>query len=378
MRNAAPVLMFVVTEDWYFVSHRLALAQRAVSEGFRVIVATRVSDHGETIRHAGCELISLRWRRRGGSPLGEIATLVRLVKLYRRYRPTVVHHVALKPVIYGSLAARIARVPGIVNAVTGLGYVFTAPTSHARLLRGIMRVALRMAFSRTHTTIIVQNPDDEETLLQGGLVRADQTRLIRGSGVDLDEFHVTDFPDGVPTVVLASRMLWDKGVGEFVEAAKTLRAQGVAARFVLVGDTDPDNPRAVPRTQLSQWHESGVVEWWGHRSDMAAVFAGSHVVCLPSTYGEGIPKVLIEAASAGRPIVATDAPGCREIVQNGENGLLVPMHDPVALGKALRTLIGDHALRREMGARGRRLVEDEFTIERVLDDTMAVYRELLS
>lgn len=378
MRNPAPVLMFVVTEDWYFVSHRLALAQRAVSEGFRVIVATRVSNHGETIRHAGCELVSLRWRRRGGSPLGEVATLVRLVKLYRRYRPAVVHHVALKPVIYGSLAARIARVPGIVNAVAGLGYVFTAPTSHARLLRGIMRVALRMAFSRAHTTIIVQNPDDEETLLQGGLVRADQTRLIRGSGVDLDEFHVTDFPDGVPTVVLASRMLWDKGVGKFVEAAKTLQAEAVAARFVLVGDTDPDNPRAVPRAQLSQWHENGVVEWWGHRSDMAAVFAGSHVVCLPSTYGEGIPKVLIEAAAAGRPIVATDAPGCREIVRNGENGLLVPMHDPVALGKALRTLIGDHALRREMGARGRKLVEAEFAIERVLDDTMAVYRELLS
>lgn len=369
--------MFVVTEDWYFVSHRLALAQRAVSEGFRVIVATRVSNHGEAIRHAGCELISLRWRRRGGSPLGEVATLVRLVKLYRRYRPAVVHHVALKPVIYGSLAARIARVPGIVNAVTGLGYVFTAPTAHARFLRGIMRVALRMAFSRTHTTIIVQNPDDEETLVQGGLVRADQTRLIRGSGVDLDEFQVTGFPDGVPTVVLASRMLWDKGVGEFVEAAKTLRAQGVAARFVLVGDTDSDNPRAVPRAQLSQWHENGVVEWWGHRSDMAAVFAGSHLVCLPSTYGEGIPKVLIEAAAAGRPIVATDAPGCREIVRNGENGLLVPMHDPVALGKALHTLIGDDALRREMGARGRKLVEAEFAIERVLDDTMAVYRELL-
>jgi glycosyltransferase involved in cell wall biosynthesis len=202
--------------------------------------------------------------------------------------------------------------------------------------------------------------------------------LIRGSGVDMNIFTPRPEPEGVPVVILAARMLWAKGIGEFVDAARLLREQKVEARFVLVGESDPGNPSAVPVWQLEQWHDSGVVEWWGACSDMPRVFAEAHVVCLPSYYPEGVPKVLIEAAACGRPIVTTDVPGCREVVRHEENGLLVPTRDPVALAAALRRLIMSPALRDFLGRRGREIAVAEFGLERVIAETLAVYGDLLS
>ncbi len=368
-------LLFLVTEDWYFASHRLPLARRAVEVGYRVFVATRVQAHADVIRNAGCELIPLPWRRRGSTPWSEVRALGRLVHLYRTIRPDIVHHVALKPVVYGSLAAALTGIPAVVNAVAGMGYVFIGADGRARLLRPALRIALRAALRGSKSWAVLQNPDDRELLVAGHFVQPDRVVLIRGSGVDLATFTPATPPTGPCTVVFVGRMLWHKGVGEFVDAARRLRSAGVGARFVLVGDTDPGNPAAVDAEQLAAWQVSGIVEWWGHRTDMPAVLAASHVACLPS-YREGLPKALIEAAAAGRPIVATDVPGCREVVRSEENGLLVPVRDSEALAAGLHRLIDDPGLRARMGARGRAMAEAEFSIERVVGETLELYRRI--
>jgi glycosyltransferase involved in cell wall biosynthesis len=368
-----PTLLFFVTEDWYFCSHRLALAVAARQAGLEVVVVTRVRAHGRTIREAGLRLIPLELSRRGANPFSELSLLIRLIAIYKRENPDLVHHVAIKPVFYGSLAAWFAGIPRIVNAVAGLGWLFTSESAGARLLGRLIASAFRFLLNRGKT--IVQNPDDRDFLIGLG-IKPSHITLIRGSGVDTGRFVPQREPAGPPVVILASRLLWDKGVGEFVEAVRSLRSEDVQARFVLVGEPDHANFAAIPEAQLVAWREEGVVEWWGRREDMPAVFVQAHIVCLPS-YREGLPKVLIEAAAAGRPIVTTDAPGCREIVRDGENGLLVPVKSVEPLAAALRHLIENPDLRAEMGRRGREMAVTGFSVEQVNTETLTLYRNLL-
>lgn len=366
-------LLFLVTEDWYFVSHRLPLAVAARAEGLEVVVATRLESLTQDIEAAGIRAIPFEMSRRGMNPLHELATLVRLWRLYRRERPNIVHHVALKPVLLGGMAARLTGIHAVVSAVAGMGFLF-ADAGRLPWARAWFKRLLPTVIGPGRA--IVQNPDDA-ALLEASGVRTDRIRLIRGAGVDLARFKPQPELGGVPLVILPARMLWDKGVGEFVAAARQLRRQGIAARFALVGDRDTANPASVPLSELEAWREDGVVEWWGRCEDMPGVFAQSHVVCLPS-YREGLPKVLLEAAACGRPIVTTDAPGCREIVHQDDNGLLVPARDVVALATALERLIRDAGLRQRMGRRGRERAESEFSQQRVTAETLAVYRELLN
>lgn len=366
-----PRLLFVVTEDWYFVSHRLPLAVAAQAAGFDVAVATREGQQAYVIRNAGIRLIPIALSRRGGNPLREVMALWRL---YRREQPDLVHHVALKPVMFGALAAWLARMPTQVNAVAGLGWLFTSTNGMVRLVRPVLRGMLARLLNRPHSLTIVQNPEDWALLERSG-VPAARLRLIRGAGVDIQVFYPVTPPPGPVCIVLASRMLWDKGVGEFVEAARRLTEAGVKARFVLVGEPDPANPASVPESTLRNWHGQHGVEWWGRRDDMPAVLQAAHIACLPS-YREGLPKSLLEAAACGLPIVTTDSPGCREVVQDGVNGLLVPVRNAAALAAALEKLIGDTALRRRMGEQSRLLAETEFGLENVIAQTLAVYREV--
>lgn len=372
-----PRVLYLVTEDWYFRSHRLSLGRAARRAGFEVIIATRVGSAGRDLCAEGFRLIPIRLRRSGVGPLEELRSLVELVRIYRRERPAIVHHVALKPVVYGSIAARIARAPAVVNAVAGLGHVFISRGIIASLRRTLLRIALRLSFAGRRTRVIFQNPEDRAALLAHGVVRADRAELIRGVGVDLDLFSPRPEPEGPPLVLLAARLLWSKGVGEFVEAAKALRSRGRSFRAVLAGEPDYDNARAVPLATLESWRDAGDVEWWGRCDDMPSVLAAASIVVLPTTYGEGVPKVLIEAAAAGRPIVATDVPGCREVVRDGENGFLVPPGDRSALASAIERLCADASLRARLGAAGRRLAETGFSDTSANELTLDVYRRLL-
>jgi glycosyltransferase involved in cell wall biosynthesis len=365
-------LLFLVTEDWYFVSHRLPLAVAAQRAGYAVSVATRVRRHGEIIRAAGVRLLPFENARSSLNPLVELWTLARLIALMRRERPDVAHHVAMKPVLYGTLAARLAGTPRVVNALAGMGWLFSSVHGFARALRPLVRWALKAALRSG--TVLVQNPDDASALVRMG-VPAGLIHRIAGSGVDLARFSPQPEPGGVPVVLLCARLLWNKGVGEFIEAARLLQKRKVTARFVLAGEPDLANPAAVARERIDAWVAEGLVEYVGWVEDTPRLLATSSVVCLPSYYGEGIPKSLIEAAACGRAIVTTDTPGCRETVHGGDNGLLVPARDASALAGALATLLEDPPLRQQMGARGRVLAEQEFGVDRVISETLALYAE---
>jgi len=368
-------LLFVGNDAKYFLTHRLPLAYAAKSSGYEVHVAVPFSQESATIRNHGFELHTIPMTRWGHNPCKEIHSLLALYRLFRRIRPALSHQVTIKPVLYGSLTARLAGVPATVNSVSGLGYVFLADGLKAHIVRWAVTMAYRLAFKHPRCCIIFQNPNDREDFIRNGLVEPGKTVLVKGSGVDMNEFAVTPYPDSVPLVLLSSRMLRDKGVQEFVDAARVLKEEGVQARFVLAGDEEAGNPSTITQEQLQAWHESKIVEWWGHCENMPHVIAQAHIVCLPS-YREGVPKALIEAAACGRPIVTTDVPGCREIVRHGENGLLVPVRDAVALAEALRKLIANPDLRQQMGERGREIASSEFSTEIIVGKIVDVYREL--
>ncbi len=361
------------------MSHRLILAKAAKASGHEVKIATRVTEHGDFIRKEGIDVLPLlRLRRSSLNPLRELAALFELFALYRRERPAIVHQVAFKPVVYGTLAAHLAGVPAQVNALGGLGFVFSSRSPRARLLRPVLIAVLRVLLKKPQNILIVQNDNDYQLLTQNHVVDADRIRLISSAGVDMNLYYEKPMTGGAPLIVLASRMLWDKGIGDFVAASQIIRDAGIAARFVLVGAPDDENPTSIPRHQLEDWNKLGVIEWWGYRNDVPEIFSQARIVCLPSYYGEGIPKVLLEAMACARPIVTTDTPGCRELVRGDENGVLVPPQNPDALAHALMQLIKDPELCANMGKRGREIAASEYALPLIVSQTLAVYRELAS
>jgi glycosyltransferase involved in cell wall biosynthesis len=374
-----PVLLFVVNVAWFFRMHRLHIARTAQAAGFEVHVATAPDavEDVQLIEKAGLRHHSLVLRRGRWSFLEELGLTVSLWRLYRQIRPDIVHHVTIKPVLCGTLAARLARVTLIVNAMSGLGFVFTAKDRWASLRRTVVKMAYRVLFARPNINIIFENSDDLELFYAGGLIRRHQAVLIRGAGVDLDRFRLQSNDDAIPLVVLPARMLWDKGVREFCEAAAAIRSDGVQARFALVGGLDPGNPAAIPVSWLEDRQREGAVEWWGHQQDIASVYARARIVCLPS-YREGLPTVLLEGAACGCALVATNVPGCREVVQDGKTGLLVPAHDSASLANALRAVIGDPDLRRRLASAALVHVRAEFSADRVGCDTLNLYRKMLN
>lgn len=367
-------LLVLVTEDWYFCMHWMPIAVAARAAGLHVTVATRVVAHGERIREAGLDLVPIDLGRSGTNPARDIATIVRLTRLYGRLRPDVVQHIAVKPVLYGSIAARLTGIPSVVNTVAGLGYVFSSTEVLARVLRPLVAAGYRMALAPRRHQLVVQNGDDLEFFVRHAGVARERAHVIRGVGVDVERFAPVPEPDAVPCVLLPARLLRDKGVVEFVAAARLLRDRGIIARFAIAGDRDPQNPGAVSAQQVEAWSAEGAVEFLGWQRDMAAVLSTAHIICLPS-YREGLPTALTEAAACGRPIVTCDVQGCREVVRDGDNGLLVPPRDPVALADALERLITDAALRARMGMRGRERALAEFSTGRIVGETLALYGE---
>lgn len=370
---ATPRLLLVVNDAAFFLSHRLSLALGAREAGFDVHIATPRDAAAARIEAAGLPFHEIPLSRRGTSPLAELRTMASLVALYRKLEPDIVHHVTAKPILYGGIASRIAGVPAVVHAVSGLGHVFISDRPRARVLRQAIRATYRVATSHRNCAVIFQNDDDRRTF--GSAIRTSRVVMIRGSGVDLKQFRPTPLPNDVPVVVLPSRMLWDKGVGEFVEAAKILKRAGTRARFVLVGGIDPGNPAAVPQERIEAWLSEGAVEWWGMRTDMPEVLALSTIVCLPS-YREGMPKALLEACAAGRPIVTTDVPGCRDVLAGGDHGVLVPARDAASLAGAIEKLLADRSALERMAAAAAEAAK-AFAVEAVLERSVALYRSLL-
>lgn len=371
-----PKLLFVVTEHWYFLSHRLPLALAAIDKGFDVTVATRITDDVEIFRTAGITVCPWNISRGSTKIWTELRALYQLFRIFRKVKPDLVHQVSIKPVLYGSFIAKLVGPKRIVNALGGMGSIFNNSHLKTCWIKKVILTGFRWLLSSKSNVLILQNPDDRALMISKAGVAYDRIELVRGAGVNVVRFCPKPEPEGLPMVVLPARMLLDKGVGEFVEAARILKADGVNARFALVGGIDTSSPTGVTLEQLNRWTHEGDVEWLGMRTDMPEVFQQSNIVCLPS-YGEGLPKALLEAAACGRAIVATDVPGCREIVIDDKNGLLVPPRDPVALAAALKKLIDEPETRGRMGTNGRKLVIDEFSEESVIKDTLDIYAMLL-
>jgi glycosyltransferase involved in cell wall biosynthesis len=371
-------LLFLTTEDTTFCTHRLALARAAKRKGADVVIMIRPGAHYERLQQEGFRLIPWNIWRKSLNPIREIRSLVEVVEAYRRERPDLVHHVALKPMVYGSLASRLSRGIPAVNSLTGLGPIFTTRTFLHRILRVLLARLLRFSLVPQNSLLITQNEDDRDLLCNMGVASAHKTSVVFGFGVDTDHFSAIHQDEAKPAVVvLPARMLWEKGIREFVEAAAELRARAVPVRMALVGSPDEHNPGCIPEVQLRRWSDSGVVEWWGYCHDMRELLSLSQVVCLPS-YREGLPRVLIEAASCGKAIVATNVPGCSAVVKHGVNGLLVPSRDSKALADALEVLIHDGNLRAAMGAAGRRLALEKFSERNILPRIMHTYNEALA
>lgn len=369
-------ILFLVNDAAFFVSHRLPLAEAARSAGFRVSVATGPGERTHDVVASGFEHHELPMTRSGTNPFAELRLLLAIARLYRSVRPDLVHLVTIKPVLYGGILARALRVPATVAAVTGMGYLFTDQRNG--YARKMAEMLYRVALGHSNGRVIVQNNDDRRYLAEIGALQECKSVLVPGSGVDLAVFAPTPLPTGAPLVLFPARMLWDKGAGEFVAAARMLRDQGSDAKFVMVGPCDPDNPAAVSQEQLEKWQAESVVEWWGPRADMPAVFAEASLVVLPSYYREGMPKVLLEAAAAGRAIITTDAPGCRDVIDSGKNGMLVPVRDAHVLASAIDSLLKDRERLAGMGLAGRIVAERCFGIERVVATHVQIYNTLLA
>lgn len=371
-------ILFFVSEDWYFCSHRLPVAKAARDKGFKVVVVTHVGEHADLITNEGFRLVPIDIERGRMNPLLELKLLFNLWNIYRKESPDIVHNVAMKPILWGTLAGRLTAVPVIINAFAGLGDLYINKELKVLLVRNVLNLLFKLSFRSSKVQTIFQNSDDSEYFKSKNIISESQISLIRGSGVDTDIYKPLprEKNHAAPVVIVVCRMLWTKGIDEFVKSAKILKSQGVNVRMVLVGDSDEKNPASISKKQLLEWHDSGCIEWWGRRDDIPEILNKSDIAVLPS-YREGLPKSLVEAASSELPIIATDVPGCKEIVVNNDNGLLVNYKDVDSLVEALKILIHDAALRKKMGKRGREMVIAEFSQESVVNKTIQLYERLI-
>jgi glycosyltransferase involved in cell wall biosynthesis len=369
-----PKLVYLVTEDWYFVSHRLPMARAALRAGFEVHVATRVSKHGGAIESEGFILHPLAWERGRFAPLHLTRVIADVRSLYRSISPALAHHVALAPTVVGSLAALGMRFPRI-NALAGLGFAFTSSGVKAALMRLALSTLLRVLLRKKEAIALVQNPDDRAALTQIGIPAA-KIALIPGSGVDTARFQPLPEPADPVTAAFAGRLLYDKGVAVLADAAKLLNERKTPIQLIIAGDTDPANPASIPDNVIAGWKTIPGLDFRGHVADIGTLWRDAHIAVLPSRR-EGLPLSLLEAAACGRPLVATDVPGCREIARPGVNGLLVPPDDSTALADALSRLAQDRDLRIGLGRASRELAETTFSSERIQAQIVALYRRLL-
>lgn len=373
-------ILLVANTGWYLYNFRLPLARRLRDEGFDVVLVSPNDTYVERLIAEGFEWRCLhRLSRRGLNPIFELFALLELVKLYFKERPRAVHHFTIKCVLYGTIAAKLSGVRSVVNAVTGLGHIFLGRRLVTRLIRPPVRWLYRKILHARRGHVVFQNPDDLDTFLSNGLVDPNKTVIIRSSGVCVQKFAPRPgSPDSpardVPVVLFVARLIKEKGVHDFVEAARIVKSRRQVC-FKMAGDPDSGNPSSVDAATLTGWRAEGAVDLLGHVDDVAGVLELATVVVLPS-YREGTPRTLLEAAAMAKPLVATDVPGCREVVRDGENGYLVPVEDPVSLAAAIERLLDDPMTARQMGLNGRAMIENEFSVDSVVNETLGVYEKI--
>jgi glycosyltransferase involved in cell wall biosynthesis len=365
------ILLFANT-DWYLYNYRIDLAQKLIDDGNEVVLISPPGSYSNILAEQGFDWRPFPLSRRGVNPLKEAGTAIHLAKLYRQISPDAAHHFTIKCVLYGSLAARMAKVPHVVNAITGRGYIYSHRSLAAFAARLLLTPLFRTALKGS--AVVFQNETDRQYFLERNIVEANQARVILGSGVDLKRFQFMPIPFGKPVILLPARMLWSKGAGDFVAAANLASKAGLEARFVLAGEPDPGSPDSIPKQQLEDWNLLENVEWWGWQDDMADVYRQATVICLPSYYGEGLAKILIEGAACGRPLIATDIPGCREVIAEGENGFLVPVRNPQALFEKIKILVYNKDLASRMGKCGREIAAQKFSSQIILKQTLNLYK----
>ncbi|MGO4550149.1 glycosyltransferase family 4 protein [Lysobacter sp. 2RAF19] len=372
--------VFYANTDWYLYNFRLSTALKLKAEGHDVVMLSPPGEFGERFQAHELRWIQLTMDRASLNPWREAQTISALTRILRAERPDLLHNFTVKCAIYGAIAARAARVPAVVNAVAGMGYVFASDAVLARTLRPMVKLLMRGTLGGKQSRLILQNPDDADAFVRARLVPQQHIRVIRSSGVNLERFLPVD-PIGEARplrVLMAARLLWEKGIGEFIEAARLLHAQGRNIEFVIAGSPDPGNPRSASREQAQAWVAEGLVDWRGHVDDMPTLMRSMDVIALPSYYREGVPKSLIEAAACGLAVVTTNLPGCREVVsEDGVDGLHVEPRCARSLAERLAMLDDDRVLVRRLGDEARRKAMEHFDEQMVIRRTIEVYDELL-
>jgi glycosyltransferase involved in cell wall biosynthesis len=373
-------VLFFANTEWYLYNFRLAFAKFLRDRGFEVVMVSPAGPYGARLMAEGFRWIGLDMDRRSIHPRRELAVLRQLSKIYAAEKPDIVHHFTIKCVVYGSFIAWRRGIRNRVNAIAGMGYVFTSAALRARLLKPCVVALMKVLLRGTHARLVVQNNDDFKAFQKARIASPANMRLIRGSGVDTSLFRPRENRRKAPVtrILFAARLLWDKGIGEYVAAAQALKRENIAVDMLIAGMPDIGNPSSVASAQIEQWlHERSVIHL-GHVDDMPELMSKVDIVVLPTTYGEGVPRSLIEAAAAGLAIIATDVPGCREIVEHQVNGLLVPAHEVERLVEAIRFLHQNPDERIRMGQAGREKVLRQFDQRLVFEATHAVYLELLA
>ena len=370
-------ILFVANVDWFFISHRLVIAEEAKKNGFEVIVAAKDTGRSQEIIDKGIQFINLSFSRSGTNLIKESITLIKVYKIYYNLKPDIVHHITLKPVIYGSIIAKLLKIKGVVNAISGLGYNFTK--ERLGFVSKVMLQFMRYGFNSERVSLIFQNQDDFQELSKLNVVsKTNKIFFIKGSGVDLNAFKTDCFPDFEKIkILLPIRMLWDKGVRELYDASDILKGNYVdKIEFILAGIADEENKAGVPAIFLKQWEDGVYVKWIGFQKDMYNVYKDSHIVILPS-YREGMPKTLLEGCAMGRAIITTNSIGCKECVDEGINGLKVPIKDSQSLANAIETLVNNPSRIIEMGKASRLKAKKEFDINFVLQIHSQIYNQYL-
>ena len=369
-----PKILMILNDMAWFWSHRLPLAKGILKNGYKLTVAAEYAKDDSKMRDMGIDTRNLCGYDKGFNPLAELLLLLSIHKAIKITKPDIIHAITLRHALYTGIAARLLRHPKSVFTIAGLGSLFAADSAKAKILRLIAMPVFKFAFGHKGAKLIFQNPDDYQIMIDRGVVNASQCVIIKGSGVDLNQFPYTPPPhNDVPVMLFSSRLIAEKGLDDYVEASRLLKEKGIKARFLVAGDTTHKNPKNMDPKQVQTWHDAELIEWLGNVDDMPKRLQSCDIFILPSYYREGVPKVILEALATGRPIITTDKPGCKETVDEGINGYKIPAKNGAAIAEKIETLLADQNLMEKMSQASRQKAETEFSVDSVVERTLKIY-----